>query len=220
MSAITVSRKLGSYGGRISERVAQELGWKFADRFFVDAVISEYGLIHLDEFYDKPPTLLDLFNENTAMTIQWMNRTVTTLAARYDVVILGRGGFAALKGYSDVFNVLVTAPDEVRIRRVVEDNKVSRGVAAEMVERDVDTKKRFVRRYYGQNWASEDSYELVVDTAQVSEDEAVRQIVDAARASLDGQDGPKVADLDVDSLLLQTIEDRFRSDERSPLYQA
>ncbi|HHT11916.1 MAG TPA: cytidylate kinase-like family protein [Propionibacterium sp.] len=217
MSAITVSRKLGSYGGRIAERVAQEMGWKFADRFFVDAVISEYGLIHLEEFYDKPPTLLDLFNENTAMTIEWMNKTVATLAAKYDVVILGRGGFAALKGYSDVFNVLVTAPDETRVKRVIEDNKVSRGVAQEMVERDTDTKKRFVRRYYGQNWADEDSYDLVVDTAEMSQDEAVQQIIEAAKARFGSGDGPKIGGMEVDRLLFQTIEDHF--DSGRSLYQ-
>lgn len=212
MSAITVSRKLGSYGGRIAERVARELGWKFADRFFIDAVISEYGLIEMDELYDKPPTLLDLFNENTAMTIQWMNKTVKTLAAKYDVVILGRGGFAALKGYSDVFNVLVTAPEELRVQRVMEDNKVSTGVAQEMVERDVDTKKRFVRRYYGQNWAAEDSYDLVVDTSEVSEDEAVQRIIDAARGWFEKSDGPRIGGLEVDEMLLHTIEERFNTD--------
>lgn len=217
MTAITVSRKLGSYGGRIAERVANELGWRFADRFFVDAVISEYGLIELQELYDKPPTLLDLFNENTALTIQWMNKTVETLAARYDVVILGRGGFAALKGYSDVFNVLVTAPEEVRAARVIEDNKVSAGVAEEMVERDTDTKTRFVRRYYGQNWADEDSYDLVVDTSEVSEDEAVQRIVEAARAWFETAQGPRVAESEVDGLLLETVENRFVSE--TSLYQ-
>lgn len=217
MTAITVSRKLGSYGGRIAERVANELGWRFADRFFVDAVISEYGLIELQELYDKPPTLLDLFNENTALTIQWMNKTVETLAARYDVVILGRGGFAALKGYSDVFNVLVTAPEEVRVARVIEDNKVSAGVAEEMVERDTDTKTRFVRRYYGQNWADEDSYDLVIDTSEVSEDEAVQRIVEAARAWFETAQGPRVAESEVDDLLLETVENRFVSE--TSLYQ-
>ncbi|MCG6568708.1 AAA family ATPase [Tessaracoccus sp. ZS01] len=217
MSAITVSRKLGSYGGRIAERVAQELGWKFADRPFVDRVISEFGLIRLSELYDKPPTLLDLFNENTAQTIDWMNKTLVTLAAKYDVVILGRGGFAVLKGHSDVFNVLVTAPDEDRVRRVMEDNRVSRGVAAELVERDVDTKTRFVRRYYGENWAAEDSYDLVVDTSQVNEDEAVRRIIDSARDWFGSNGGPKIAEVGVDPILLQTIEQRF--EEEVPLYK-
>ncbi len=218
MSAITVSRKLGSYGGGIAERVAQELGWRFADRFFVDSVISEYGLIELRDLYDKPPSLLDLFNENTAMTIKWMNKTVETLAAKYDIVILGRGAFASLKGYSDVFNVLVTAPEDVRVKRVMEDNKVSKGVAQDMVERDADTKKRFVRRYYGEDWASEESYDLVVDTSEVSEDEAAQRIIEAARAWFETSDGPRVANLEVDEVLLHTIEARFASD--TALYQA
>jgi len=218
MSAITVSRKLGSYGGRIAERVAQELDWKFADRSFVDSVISEYGLIELDEVYDKPPSLLDLFNENTAMTIQWMNKTVVTLAAKYDVVILGRGGFAALKGYSDVFHVLVTAPEDLRIQRVMEDNKVSHGVAQDMVERDADTKSRFVRRYYGENWGAEDSYTLVVDTSELSEDEAVQRIIAAAQGWFGTSDGPRATELEVDRVLLETIDAHFG--RNTPLTQS
>lgn len=210
MSAITVSRKLGSYGGRIAERVARELGWKFADRFFIDSVISEYGLNQLGSLYDKRPSLMDLFNENTMQTIEWMNKTLVTIAARYDVVILGRGGFAALKGYSDVFNVLVTAPADERIRRVTEDSKVSHGIAQEMVERDQDTKLRFVRRYYGENWASDDSYDLVIDTSEVSQDEAVRRIVDMAQSHLATAGGSPVTELEVDDLLQQTIEERFQ----------
>lgn len=210
MSAITVSRKLGSYGGRIAERVARELGWKFADRFFIDSVISEYGLNQLGSLYDKPPSLMDLFNENTMQTIEWMNKTLVTIAARYDVVILGRGGFAALKGYSDIFNVLVTAPTDERIRRVTEDSKVSQGIAQEMVERDQDTKSRFVRRYYGENWASDDSYDLVIDTSEASQDEAVRRIVDTAQSHLATAGGSPVTELEVDDLLQQTIEERFQ----------
>ena len=209
MSAITVSRTLGSYGGPIAERVAKELGWKFADRFFIDSVISEYGLIKLGELYDKKPTVRDLFSENTMQTIEWMNKTILSLASKYDVVILGRGGFAALKGYDDVFNVLVTAPEEQRIQRVSDDNKMSLDEAREWAERDEDTKTRFVRRYYGENWGAEDSYHLVLDTAAVSEDEAVKQIVDAAKTQLADVDGKKLADLQVDQLLLDTIEDHF-----------
>lgn len=217
MSAITIARKLGSYGGGIAERVAEQLGWRFADRFFVDAVISEYGLIELGDLYDKPPTLLDLFNENTAMTIKWMNKTVETLAARFDTVILGRGGFAVLKGYSDVFNVLVTAPDDVRVQRIMKDNRVSQGVAQEMVERDTDTKKRFVRRYYGANWAAEDTYGLVVDTSEMSEDEAVQRIIEGAQAWFETSEGPRASALEVDPILLQTIRERFEAD--TTLYQ-
>lgn len=209
MNAITISRTLGSYGGPIAEQVALELGWKFADRFFINEVISQYGLIRLPDLYDKPPSLADLFNDNTRQTIEWMDKTAVALAAQHDTVILGRGGFATLKGYADVFNVFVTAPLEERIRRVSVDEKLSQEEATERAQQDADTKTRFVRRYYGANWADEDSYDLVVDSAELSRDQAVRRIIEAAQVWFAESDGPKVADLDVDVVLAETIEQQF-----------
>ncbi len=105
--------------------------------------------------------------------------------------------------------MLVTAPEELRVKRVMEDNKVSQGVAREMVERDADTKTRFVRRYYGENWGDEGSYDLVVDTSDLSEDDAAQRIIGAAQSWFRSSDGPRAAELEVDRVLLETIDARF-----------
>lgn len=210
MTAITISRKEGSRGGPIGQALARELGWKFVDRHFVDDVISEYGLVSLPDFYDERPKLRDLFDQDTQWTIEWMNKTVRTIAARHDVVIVGRGGFAALADCADVFNVLVTAPEDVRIERTMADRGLTEDKARKKVERDSKVKTRFVRRYYGKNWADESNYHLVVDTSECSEDEAVARIIEAAKPHLDGAQGARTADVEVDDLLLDTIEDAFR----------
>jgi len=209
MTAITISCKHGSLGGPVAEKVAEQLGWKYVDRTFINKVISEYGLIRLGELYDTPPKLRDLFDQDTQWTIEWMTRAVETLAVRYDVVIVGRGGFAALKDYADVYNVLVTAPDDVRIQRTMEDEGISQDKARKRVERDTLTKTRFVRRYYGENWADESNYDLVVDTSELSVDEAVTRIVEGAKEHFATAQGPKAADAKVAPLLLETIEQQF-----------
>lgn len=209
MTAITISRKLGSYGGRIAEELARELGWTYADRTLINRVISEYGLIRLGELYDTPPKLRDLFSEDTQWTIEWMNKTIATLAAKYDAVIVGRGGFAALGGYSDVFNVLVTAPEDVRVAREAEDRKISAETAREGVDHDTETKTRFVRRYYGANWADEASYDLVVDTGDKSIEQAVAEIREASQAYFATATGPKASDFEIDRTLLRTIDEQL-----------
>ena len=119
MSVITVSRQLGSHGGRIARGLAKELGWKFADKSTINGVIKQYGLIHLDNLYgDKAPGFWELYQEDSVWTIEWMNKTIEAIAAEGDVVILGRGGFAVLGDYADSFDVFVKAPDSVRARRI------------------------------------------------------------------------------------------------------
>ena len=77
MTAITISRQLGSHGGRVARRLAKELGWELVDKSTINEVISQYGLIRLNDIYgDQPPRLRELFNQNTMWTIQWMNKTI------------------------------------------------------------------------------------------------------------------------------------------------
>ncbi|GAA4888900.1 hypothetical protein GCM10025789_01590 [Tessaracoccus lubricantis] len=57
----------------------------------------------------------------------------------------------------------------------------------------------------------------MVDTSELSEDEAVAQIIEAARAWFGSSDGTPITDVEVDAMLLQTIDERFENDK--PLYK-
>ena len=96
MAVITVSRQLGSHGARIARALARDLGWEFADKYTINRVIRQYGLTRLDDLYTKPPKLRELFDQNSQVTIEMMNETIAAIAARGNVVILGRGGFVGL----------------------------------------------------------------------------------------------------------------------------
>lgn len=209
MSAITISRKHGSRGADVAQQLARKFGWECVDRGFVNKVISEYGLIRLGELYDTPPKLRDLFDQDTQWTIEWMTKTIRTIAARHDAVIVGRGGFAALHGYQDVFHALVDAPEDIQVRRTMEDEGLGEEKAKARVQRDTRTKTRFVRRYYGQNWADEANYHLVVDTHALSIEEAAERIASSAREHFSSSAGPRIADAEVDDVLLETIEGQF-----------
>ena len=55
MAVITVSRQLGSHGGRIARALAGELGYDLVDKGVVNRVIRQYGLTRLDAVYDHKP---------------------------------------------------------------------------------------------------------------------------------------------------------------------
>lgn len=208
MAAITVSRSLGSHGGRIARKVAKELGWAFADKATINQVISQYGLIRLDDVYgDEPPRLRELFDRNTIWTIEWMNKTIATIAATRDAVILGRGGFYVLSGYADVLNVHVSAPAELRAERIGKRDGISPAEAMPKIEKNDKAREVFVRRFYGAKWAHESSYDLTVDTGELSDDEAIARIIEAQAKHIAESTGPRLSDKGIDPLLLQTIDD-------------
>lgn len=206
MAVITISRQLGSHGARIARALAKDLGYALVDKGTINRVIRQYGITRLDRIYDHKPKIWELFNEDSALTIQMMNETIAAFAAQGDVVILGRGGFRVLRGLSDVLNVFVTAPDAVRAKRIGKRDEVGVGEAAEIIRSDDELRSRFVSLFYGADWADESAFDLVVDTGELSDADAVARIAAEAAALPSCAEGPSAAGLEVDVVLRETVE--------------
>lgn len=208
MAVITISRQLGSHGARIARSVAKELGYTLVGKNLINEVIRQYGLTRLNLIYDRKPKISELFNENSAITIQMMNETIATIAARGDVVILGRGGFKVLQGMTDVVNVFVTAPDNVRAKRIAKRNHIAPDEAAELIKTDDELRGRFVRLFYGAKWADETEYDLVIDTGAGGDEAAKARIIAAVQALPPAGDNDRTAaTIEVDPVLRNTIEE-------------
>ncbi|MFT3888228.1 MAG: cytidylate kinase-like family protein [Arachnia sp.] len=207
MSVITISRQLGSHGGRIARGLAKELGWKFADKATINGVIKQYGLIHLDNIYgERAPGFWELFQEDSVWTIEWMNKTIEAIGNTGDVVVLGRGGFAVLGDYADSLDVFVTAPLETRAHRIALRDGITDEAAAAKIQSDDKTRRRFTKRIYGADWADEANFDLVLDTGDLSDEEAIAQIVAAYRErTANPPEGARVADAEIDPVLHDSI---------------
>lgn len=208
MAVITISRQLGSHGARIGRALAKELGYTFVDKNFIDRVIRQYGLTRLNLLYGKRPSIWELFNENSAITIEMMNNTIAALAKRGDVVILGRGGFSVLKGMTDVLNVVVKAPTDVRIERIARRDGIDADAAAAKIKADDDMRERYVRLFYGQDWANDAEYDLVVDTGSISDADAKAKIIAALSTMKAPAPGDRTAaTLEIDPVLAKTVDE-------------
>ena len=208
MAVITVSRQLGSHGARIARALAKELGYTLVDKGVINRVIRQYGLTRLNTLYDKPPTIWDLFNEDSVTTIQMMNETIAAFAARGNVVILGRGGFKVLSGMVDVVNVFVKAPDDLRATRIAKRDSITADEAAEKIKADDELRAKFTRLFYSANWADETQFDVVLDTGIDSDEVAMAQVIAAAQSLPEvGEDDRAAAHLEVDTVLSRTIDE-------------
>lgn len=205
MAVITVSRQLGSHGGRIARALAGELGYDLVDKGVVNRVIRQYGLTRLDAVYDHKPKVWELFNDDSVATIQMMNETIAAVAARGNVVILGRGGARVLRDMADVLNVYVKAPDDVRAKRIAKRDSISVEDAAKVITGDDALRARFSRLFYSADWAEESQFDLVVDTGADSDDAAKANILEAA-AGLPARGIRPAATIAVDEVLAATVE--------------
>ena len=188
--AITLSRQMGSGGSYIGYLVARALGFKFIDREVLRQAADHLGtevsqLEHQDErssgLIEKLIRGFFLGAPEAATTAHHLKRPVydrdlfslecrimSEIAERYSSVIIGRGGFHALKKRPEgsVIRVFIHAPPEFRVQRVMKArNIVDAAEARSIIEESDRTRARFIRDMVGVEWTDAKNYHLCIDSS-------------------------------------------------------
>jgi len=214
MTIITLSREIGSNGTTIARQVARELGYRFVDKSTFEQVLQEYGLVKFEDFYDSAPGFWARFDSANLQIISMLNKTILGMARLGDVVILGRGGYAALRGYTDVLHVRIQAPFSLRVQHVMEDQGLAADDAASFVAQNDRMRAMFVKGFYESDYYTTRQFHLVLDTAVVPVERAAAWIVEAAKSLSDHQptDALTTQTIDVDAVLASAISKVLNSD--------
>jgi cytidylate kinase len=176
MPAITISREIGSLGDTIAEQTAKHLGYALVDKNLIEKIFRQFGFVDFNETYAESGFWARFDPHRTEM-VHLLNRIIETLVFHGNVIVLGRGGFALLKGYADVLNVRIQAPFSMRVERVMHAQGMTSLAAAEEFVRDDDRVRRdFVESTYGHQWDSVSAFDLVIDTGKISPELAANWI--------------------------------------------
>ena len=209
MATITISRLLGSEGAAIAEKVAQTLSYPLVTKQTLEKILERYGLDHLDSFYKAPPRLWSRLDYETRHLVSMLNTVMLGIAKHGDTVILGRGGYAALKNLAGALHVRVQAPLQTRVRKIVErEGSDDFRLMEKLVKENDRARAMFVNGFYDADFNRADQFNLVIDTGLVPVDLAVDWIVAASRMS---ESSPAAGtylakDIDEDPSLQETID--------------
>ena len=129
---------------------------------------------------DEMQLPVDLKRFYSARYLHLIQQMIRALAARGRVVIMGRGAQVVLRDTPRVFHVRTVAPLPVRIGRVAQDEGVDEREAARRIRRRDRAAARYVRHFYHVDWGNPLLYHLIMNTATLTEAEAVRLILQAA----------------------------------------
>ena len=152
--------------GTLLGRILEALGSNFA--------ISEpyYGGAYL------PPELMPL---DDARYVDVLGSILRELARGPSLVIRGRGSQFVLKDTPGSFHVLVVAPLNVRVQRVMAEGKLDEDAAREEIAQFDTSRREFVKRYFQAELEDPLHYDLVVNTERFSFDDAASTVVEAFR---------------------------------------
>jgi cytidylate kinase len=190
MSVVTISREFGSEGRSIAEKVAQTLGYHLVDKTTMENVLVQYGFVEFEQEYNVTPGFWARFDTRRTQMVDMLNRIIQALARHGNTVILGRGGFAVLRGFADVLNVRIHAPLPIRVRRVMARQKISeRGQAEAIVKENDKVRVEFVQSFYSIHWDAASAFDVVIDTGKVSPELTASWLVDAVQGLLQQTSG-------------------------------
>ena len=200
MQAVTISRQYGSGGGEIAARVASKLGWRLVDHEAVIRVAQELGISVSDaEAQDEHVESLGMRLLNGLSLIQppmsnamqivplpnyftyheTLRKVIEAALIPGHVVVVGRGSQMLFKERRDILHVRIVAPLEQRIAYVMRREGLSREDAQARVNYKDNGRVRYLQTQYHQNPSDPLLYDLVINTAVLSLDNAMQLIISA-----------------------------------------
>lgn len=183
MAIITISREMGCGGIPIVNQIAEELGYTLVDGDAIKDVASKYGLTaeSLQQVDEKPPAFVEQLDRQIELDMSRIQLIVLEKALKGNVVIYGRGGQDLLPGIGSVFRVRVIAPFEDRVERWAEREWIDPDLARSLVRKSDQQRAGFIKYYFDRNWSNPIEYDMVINTARLSNETAVKLIAEGVQ---------------------------------------
>jgi len=185
MAIITIARQIGSLGNEIAVDVAQHLHYALVDQAKLQEAAQAYGMLksELEEVHERRPTLVTRYLTMRHRAYLDMIQTIIYEHARADdVVILGRGATVLLSDVPSALHVNTFAPFERRVEVVMGREGISRLLAEQIVRESDQDRAGYMRYLFDRDWMDPLLYDLMINTAVVTREQACELIAAAADA--------------------------------------
>ncbi len=183
MAIITISREMGSGGIPIVHQVAEELGYTLVDGDVIRNAAEDYDLSQeaLHQIDEKPPAFVENLDRQIELNMNRIQLIVLEQALQGDVVIYGRGGQDLLPDVTSAFRVRIIAPFEERVERWAQREWIDPDLARSLVRKSDQQRAGFIKYYFDRNWTNPIEYDMVINTIRISNETAVKLIIEAIK---------------------------------------
>jgi cytidylate kinase-like protein len=187
---ITISREAGALGHTVATEVGKRLAWPVYDREILDKIAEEIRrpLRHLEAVDERAghwleealSALLNEYHISSDTYLRYLIGTVWGLGEVGRCVLVGRGANFILPAATTLRARLV-ASLAFRVRVLARRLGVSEKEALVWAETTERQRYAFVKRYFSQDPTDPHHYDLVLNMARLSADEAAGVIVQTLR---------------------------------------
>ena len=187
---ITISREIGSGGHTVGRILADKLKTFYFDKFLIESLEKKFNLsasgieklkgekknwlADFIKFLSPLPSAQTMGVDprytqefRTGVTTDDIYKAETEilkeLANEGSCVIAGRSGFYVFKDHPNHLNVLIIAPEENRIRRVMKKQGLTEE-SAKAIVKDIDqARENYIQRYTGTSRYEARNYDVVLN---------------------------------------------------------
>jgi cytidylate kinase len=200
MSVITISRQFGSGGKTLGRRIADTLGYYYADEDIIErAAVEIYVSSHGRKMFESEP--VDKFKKfisklnpfGTSLMelplgdreryidgfkyVELLNLIIPKIAKDGNAVIVGRGGQYILQNFDDTYHLLLIAKEEDRVKFIEEHYRAS-GTRAAQVIRRMDKRRANLFSYFRRKDFDDPTlYDLIINMSLLSIDQAQELVI-------------------------------------------
>jgi cytidylate kinase len=187
MSLITISSGIGSKADIIAKLVSQKLSLELFDNKKIEKLASAFlsdksSLKLVDE--EAPGFLQKLVFSDPEEYFNFTESIVYDIAVNGSGIIMGHAAQMILRDYDCALKVLIHAPIDDRIKEVMNGKKVNRAEAEKMIKQSDAKHKEFYKYLFKKDWESADIYDLVINTAKITPENASEIIIDMLKSDI------------------------------------
>jgi cytidylate kinase len=168
---LTLSRELGAGDAHLVPALADRLKLQVYDRELLEQEAAGLGVpaTELEKIDEQPASIFQRFHPGSIYQRYFaaLEQIMRELADRGGVILVGRGGNCFLRDDPRAFHVRFIATMLVRLRRVMEDQRIGEGVARKLVEKSDAQRRSFYESYFGVEWSNPLEYHVTVNSGRL-----------------------------------------------------
>ena len=167
---ITIAREHGSSGKQIGKLVAEKLGIPFYYKEMTALAAQESGLNKefISDINVNAPAILHslyLSTEVVQNAVAAQDKVIRKIADQGSCVIVGRAADYVLRDYKDVVRIFIYAPEDYKIKRVMEVYGDTAEEAKKNIRRSDEARASYYKNISELTWGDRQNYELLLDSS-------------------------------------------------------
>lgn len=193
----TIGREFGSLGKQVATKLAERLNIKLYDKELLQQAAKDSGFCEeIFENHDERPTnsflyslVMDTYSAGNFSSAPFLDMplnhkvflaqfdSIKKIAEKESCVIVGRCADYALAKEDKCLNIFIRANMDDRIKRISERMDITDNKAKDMIVKKDKQRSSYYNYYTSKKWGDARSYDLCLNTSQISVDDCVDIII-------------------------------------------